>query len=657
MKEAALDPRIVPEHAWTLIRQICIKQGLPESWVHSSEFTDNVIRTARSFGPYFFDILCKGFSVVNQDFIFKKISQPTKELEPLNSLLLLARLASTLALDQPLAAFEPYERFPKTPGYTPPYAFEYADLTEHRFAHQFFYHHQTESHEPDEAAIDRALAGLDLDVLAIGSGPGCATALAQMLDRYPQFQALVLDRGDYFTQDAYLKRSPTGVIVDAYKDSGVGVIVNSSSRITAQIAPQVFGGGAEIFSGTFHTLPLWYQSQMPISKDLQLRYEQQIRHECHVGTTPWKLITESQQLFFKAAEKSGLKPFALEGFGRLCETGTGRCHAGKKGRIPYLDRMFLQGKNIRGIANCLVQKLYRNNAGFVEAIELSFLSRTTRQPIATRLLSISPKTIVLLGAGCFGNHRILKESGDPVAHQLRPSVIHQHTCEIPALFDRPLDPAGIPQATACVFKPDQELADGTIDRRVMAESADPGRAIVASVGLTSGHNRLALAKRAPYLNHAGVMSAVFTESQKGVPVQIGQIDTMFQRLTQKDFDNLFIGIDSILDVYKTIDGFMGVSCNTSKTFPSRHQDLQEIGFAGRDELESYKQFLRRYPPTMQVFYRTGHRFGTLDADTGRVHGFKNVYLMGEDTIPPGPGVNPTLAMMLLSKGYADNILA
>ncbi len=54
--------------------------------------------------------------------------------------------------------------------------------------------------------------------------------------------------------------------------------------------------------------------------------------------------------------------------------------------------------------------------------------------------------------------------------------------------------------------------------------------------------------------------------------------------------------------------------------------------------------------------RTGHRFGTVDKENGEIPGFMHTHLIGEDAIPPGPGVNPTLAIMMLAQKYGDAIV-
>lgn len=102
-------------------------------------------------------------------------------------------------------------------------------------------------------------------------------------------------------------------------------------------------------------------------------------------------------------------------------------------------------------------------------------------------------------------------------------------------------------------------------------------------------------------------------------------------------------------------GARGVCLNTPARFTSKDKALDAVGFVSPSELDSYSAFCRKHPPVMQVFYRTGHRYGTVDSTSGEVRGFRGLHLVGEDVIPPGPGVNPTLGILMLAHHYGEAV--
>jgi hypothetical protein len=564
--------------------------------------------------------------------------------------LTVGRIFLALGLDQRISEVEPRELYEPMQGYTPDYAYAPLDLTDAQFTDRFFFDYQKADGSVDDALIDRALSRLDPQVVAIGSGPANAAALTSILDATPSTRAMVIDTGEYYRQADYDARTPTNVCFETYRQGGAVPILNSPTRVTVNFVPQVWGGGAEIFSGTAHALADWYLERMPMSSADAARHEARVRKDCRVSRTPWAILNDAQKRCFNAAKELGYEPYLLEGFGRGGDTGNGRCYAGKKERIPYLDNLFRRGVDLVGLANCCVQSVLRNPDGTVAAIELAFLSRATRRVIATRTLELPTKCRVLLAASSMGNHRILANSGDALAQSAHVGVRHQYSAEVAAIFDEPLSANGIPQGIGIPLAPDTHV-DGDVVRRVMLEGAHPGRALVGSIGVPHAKERMKTWNAIPRVATVGIM---FTESKGGVQLTTGESDLSLQRLTDADYERATGACEAAMKIWVKA-GARGVCLNTPASFTSKDKELAGLGFIAPHELPEYMAFVRKHPPVMQVFYRTGHRYGTVDAKNGEVRGFKNLHLVGEDVIPPGPGVNPTLGILMLAHHYGEAI--
>ncbi len=627
-------------------RRAAAGAGVPEAWTKSQAFSDNVIHLLTALGKNA-PVVSLAVGVTSSPWIRRLLLGLSTRSASVGSMLVANSIPLLAAFDQKLAHLEPPELYEPMKDFVAAFVPEPLDLTEARFADRFFFEHERSPGEVDQAAIDRALDFIP-DVVAIGSGPACATALNAFWSRRPKAAALVLDLGDYYTQAQYLEHSPGSLAFDTFKDGGSPFIVNGPNRVTMNFSPQVWGGGAEIFSGTAHALPEWYKAMMPLAPAVIAQNEARIRHDCRISTTPFDILNDGQKKFFAGAESLGKNPYLLEGFGRGGDRGEGRCYAGKKERIPYLDNFFRRGEDVRGIANCRVDRIVRDDGGGVAALELSFVSRVTRKVIAERRIALPSRCRVLLAAGSLGDQRLLARSGDAVSLSLRSGVLHGYTSEVLGLFAEPMASNGIPQGIGLQVLPDEIGARGQVTRRATLEGAHPGRPTLAALGMNNAGDRLAAWRATPRVGTVGVL---FTESKAGVQLNAAH-DVTLQHLSAKDFarmnTTLAVGMDCWLAA-----GAQGVTLNTPVRFVSKHPHLAALGFAGRDEVDTFKAFCAKHPPLMQVFYRTGHRFGTVDKSTGEIPGFSRVHLVGEDAIPPGPGVNPTLGIMILSHAYGE----
>lgn len=645
------DPSTISDADLQSIRAVMSRIGMPLAWTETEDFRANIMRLFTVTGRSAASLFVTAALAVTHPRLAKVLEKLSMRSSAIGGLLATPRILLTPLLDQDVCAVDPPERYDPMQGFTPEYHSQPLDLTEQRFRDRFAYEWEKEDGSVDEAAIDRALLRLEPDVVAIGSGPACSAALTSIFDARPHTKAMIFDVGDYFRQADYDARTPAGACLETYRKGGALPIVNGMTRITVNFTPQVWGGGAEIFSGTAHPLADWYLDKMPMSRaDLQ-RHEARVRKDCRVSRTPWQILNDAQKRCFTAAEQLGYKPYLLEGFGRGGDSGNGRCYAGKKERIPYMDNLFRRDVTLMGLANCRVETVLRDPDGTVSAIELSFLSRVSRKPVATRTLELPKKCKVLLGASSFGDQRILAASGDPVALSNHAGVRHQYSCEVAALFDEPLSANGIPQGIGVPLSEDI-VKDGDVVRRVMLEGAHPGRAIVASLGVPYAAERLRTWNATPRIATVGIM---FTESRPGVQlVSNGDTELTLQRLTKADFDRAAEAVEAAMKIWVQA-GARGICLNTPARYASKDKELDGLGFVRPSELKEYAAFCRKHPPMMQVFYRTGHRYGTVDAASGEVKGFKGLHLCGEDVIPPGPGVNPTLGILLLAHQYGEKV--
>lgn len=624
--------------------RIAVRQGVPEAWVRTPEFRRNVVRLFTAMGAEGKDVVLSVTKLVSQSWLLPVLERIAQRSAGAGGLLTLARTLVLPALDQSAVGVEPPELYEAMPGFQPEHTANLIDLSTADYAERFFFNH-------DERSIDQALAAIEPDVVCVGSGPGCAAALWSIMEQRPRTKALVLDLGDYYSQADYDARSPTAMMIETMRYGGGQLILNGTAQASANMAPQVWGGGAEVFSGTAHALPDWYLDRMPMTVAERERHLRRVHEVCRIRRTPWEILNDAQKIFYKGAEALGHKPYLLEGFGRGHDTGNGRCYAGKKDRIPYLDQIFARSENVIGVANCRVDSLLRDPLGQVCGLELSFISRVSRQPMATRTLRLKRGARVLLGANSTGNHRILSQSGDRVARSGRPGVLHQYTSEIAALFDRPLSANGIPQGMGMKVVPEERLPDGNMLRPVAIEGAHPGRPTLAALGLNSARD---LSKAWQATPRVGVVGIMFTERHHGIQWSAESSDWTLQKLTQSDFDRAALGLQAGMRVWQEA-GARGVALNLPVRFESRFADLRELGFVAPEEIDALTAHVRKQPPVMVCFYRTGHRFGTVAAKDGAVPGFSGAHLVGEDAIPPGPGVNPTLAILLLAHQYGEQI--
>ncbi len=647
------DPEALSTEDLARVKEIVRRQGLPDAWLETETFRRNLVRMFTAVGTETRALILQVADLVSRPNVAARLRSMSQRYDSAGALMTLARTLLIPAFDQPLCETDPAERYEPMAGYAPAYIYDALDLAAPAFASRFFYEHETASGEVDEEAIDRALSAVSPEVVAIGSGPACATALSMIQRSRPNTAILVLDLGDHFSQADYDARSPSAVGFETLRQGGSQIIFNGLGRASANFIPQVWGGGAEIFSGTAHALPDWYLERMPMRADDRARHEAQIRQDCRIATTPWDILNDAQKRFFRGAEGLGFAPYLLDGFGRGGDSGNGRCYAGKKGRIPYLDHVFRNSDAVFGIANCRVDAIRRRPDGHVAALELSFISRRTRRPIATRTLELGGNVRVLLGAGSLGDQRVLAQSGEAIALSRRPGVLHQYTCEIAALFDEPLSSNGIPQGIGMQIAPDEMLPDGEVRRRVCIEGAHPGRALLCALGVPHAGDRVESWRVMPRVGSVGLM---FTESKPGVQLVLGGSDLTLQRLVAHDYARAALALEQGMRIWAKA-GARGVALNQPSAFVSKHAELQQMGFVGVDEIDALMRHVKKHPPIMQVFYRTGHRFGAVNPENGAVRGFSGLHLVGEDVIPPGPGVNPTLAILMVARSYGEAIAA
>ena len=645
------DPSSLTDADMRSIRLVLTRLGMPDEWAQTSDFKDNLVRLFTTCGKGPASLFVAAARAVSHPRLAPYFDRWASRSSAIGGIMTAPRILLAPLFDQAICAVEPPELYDPMRGFTPAFHYEPLDLTEQRFSDRFYYEWQKEDGSVDEAAIDRALAAIEPDVVAIGSGPACSAALTSIFDERPKTRAMVFDLGDYFRQSDYDGKTPQASCFETYRKGGAVPIINGPTRVTVNFTPQVWGGGAEIFSGTAHPLPEWYMERMPIGAEDLRRHEARVRKACRISRTPWDILNDGQKRYFQAAEELGYKPYLLEGFGRGGDRGNGRCYAGKKERIPYLDNMFRRDAAIVGLANTRVDAVLREPDGAVAAIELSFMSRATRQAIATRTFELPKKCRVLLGASSIGDQRILTASGDPIALSGHAGVLHQYTCEVAALFDDPLSANGIPQGIGVPVAPD-EFKDGDVIRRITVEGAHPGRPLLASLGVPFANERLKVWQATPRI---ATMGPLFTESKPGVQItRNGDSELTLQRLTKEDFDRVALATEEAMKIWVKA-GARGLCLNTPARFVSKDKELAALGFVAPSELAEYNAFCRKHPPVMQVFYRTGHRFGTVDAASGEVKGFKNLHLVGEDVIPPGPGVNPTLGILMLAHHYGEAV--
>lgn len=617
--------------------------GIPEAWTKTVDFRRNLERMFVAVGPRAKQLMLAAATFGSA----AAVEAMSERSAALTGLQTLRRTFLLAALDQPNAVTTPAERYSPIDGFVPSCEPGWTDLT--ALSERFFF-----DHGDDEVAaassLQKALAAIEPEVVAIGSGPGTAAALDAIYAKRPKTRALVLEMGDYYRQEEYDALSPWAASLETYKQGAAMVIVNGASRASVNLAAQVWGGGAEIFSGTAHALPDWYRPLLPMSAADADRHETAVRRDCRVAETPWAILNDAQKIFFRAAESLGHRPYLLDGFGRGADSGNGRCYAGKKGRIPYLDRLFAAGHALVGVANCRVDALWRAPNGTAAAIDLTVLSRRTRQALCTYRLELPAGARVILGAGSLGDQRILQRSGDPAAVHPRPRVIHQYSCEVAALFDEPLSSNGIPQGIALQVLPDEREAERVIPR-VLVEGGHPGRAVLTALGLPCATDRLHAFAATPRMGTVGIL---FTERTPGLQQIMGETAITLQRLVPEDFRRANRALEATMRIWEAA-GARGIALNHSVPFRSRDAELARAGFASMREIPDVVRHIARHPPAMQVFYRMGNRFGTTLPGAGEVPGFGGVHLVGEDVLPPGPGVNPTLALMMVARHYGEAI--
>ncbi len=479
------------------------------------------------------------------------------------------------------------------------------------------------------------------EYLCIGSGPSVASFLKGLWERKPHASVWVLEKGDYFTQEEYFSQTPLQVVLQTYRDWGFSPIFHNPTNISVSLAPSVFGGGADIFSGTvMHPLrEEEYLKKMEFSPQEYRTYYRQIAKECHIGRKKYSLINRPQQLFLEGAKKKGYPSFLLEKFGTHLDEGWGREYAGIKGRIPYMEE-FLRDpkKNLLAFANVKVERLLVEK-GKIYAIEVSLLDRKSRKPITREKISLSPHTKVILGAGSLGNYELLSKSGFSKLHGT-PGVKHQLTVEILGLFEEEMPANGEQQAIGVrLFPKDSPLED------ILIEGAQPERGVLTGVGAPPVKNPVLLREKQKYIGCIGVM---ITEKFHGKHKRFSSWVFTQEKLDKEDKAKLLIGIEKAIEIWKEA-GAIGCALNLPRVFPSKDRKLREIGFFRPEEVNEVIYFTRKAFPQIQTFYRTGHLYSVVDTRTGKHPEVENLYVVSEDSLPPGPGGNPTLPLMIQAR--------
>ncbi len=650
------------------LARMAIRLGVPTRWTESSAFREDVYLFGRPFaqgrGRGVMGVLFDTFiAFASWKPVFAIMEFAARFLPSAGRASIVGRVAPTLAFSNPdpmQADGEIYEPIIKSPKRKN----ALIDLTNPRGKLKdkidFHYGFGNEAGHGDSQAMDAALAGDPPDYICIGSGPGSAAAIVGLLEEQPGARVWILDQGDYFTQDEYDSMSPLRSVMSSYLDNGFSPIVNSPGRVTVGVAPAVWGGGSDIFSGTAVKNEAWYISRMGMDEKEYNRYYKLIAGECDIGPQKWELVSEAQKRFWKGAKHEGHTPFLLHKFGRNLDEGRGRDYAGAKGRIPYLDKLitgaYSRKKGAvppRGIANCRVTRLRtgRNGAARndINEIEVEFLGRADRKSLGRRTIRIAANTRILLGAGSPGNYKLLGTCG--IKSKQGRGVLHQYTTEVLGLFDDEMPANGNPQALGVEIAAEEVAGDKTT-RRIVLEGAHPGRAVLSGIG-APGPVRDVMALRAAQ-KRIGCMGVMFTEETPGRhKAPLGATITL-QSFTPGDRERLLVGVESALRIWSAA-GASALGLNVPVPFKSRDPELRAIGFFRGDEIESALEHIRRHPPQMQTFYRTGNLHGILAEDTGAHPELNNVFVVSEDSIPAGPGVNPTLALLIQARRAGRNI--
>ena len=518
------------------------------------------------------------------------------------------------------------------------------ELNLNKYASNFFYDYGPDRSLVDVREIKNATADFYPEYVLIGSGPGTASALMGILEKNPAARVWVFEAGNYLTQADYLERTPFRAAVETYRGAGFSPIINSPGRVTINVAPGVWGGGADVFSGTAVVNDPDYIRRMDFREREYHEYLEIIKLECNIAPQRRRLVSEPQRRFWEGAIKKGKEPFLLDKFGADLDEGRGRDYAGFKGRIPYMDKIIAEYPNVIGLANCRVKSLELEGRK-VRALNLEFIGREDRRVLAKQRLSLPEQARVLLGAGSKGNFKILENS---FCSKLRGAgVIHQYTVEALGLFPDEMPANGNPQAIGVTLAPPGPEA-------VVLEGAHPGRAVLSGLGAGPVQDINALRE---VQKRMGCMGVMVRESRPGrhkaMPFSPSDSVT-FQRYTKNDQARMLSGIHQALQMWRAA-GVEALALNIPVLFPSRDKSLRDIGFFRPDEISSAVEHIGKYHPQTQVFYRTGNLFGLLCSRTGRHPEGENLFVVSEDALPPGPGVNPTLGLLIQSRRAGRNI--
>ena len=633
--DAGQTPRLLKTFRKLLVFfEINPKQG------ESAEFREGFFLIARLLNPGMRRILTLVFTVLSRPIISRLIYRLAKRSALAGKLSTLLRIPPTLAFNQKelLEAdgeiYEPIKKSLKTGDLT-------CNLSEKRYAWKFYFNYGT-SENINETTIQHALQGPAPALICIGSGPGVASALKGALDEKAETDAWVIERGDFFSQTDYYEMTPTNSLLRSYHDGGFSPILNPPVGLTVSVAPQVWGGGADVFSGTAIKNDPGYIKRMTFSPAEYDEYLDLISRECNIGAQRAELVSEAQKRFWNGAAKEGARPFLLGKFGRDLDEGRGRDYAGFKGRIPYMDELIAQNPNIRGIANCSVKRL-ELEGDRVSALILEFLSRSERRVLRTIKLKLSAKTRVILGAGSPGNYKILKNSG--IKRRRGQGVLHQYTGEVLGLFEDDMPANGNPQAIGINIS-----APG--ERPIVIEGAHPGRAVLAGLGAPGPVRDINGLRE--NLKRVGCMGVMITEEKPGRHYSPGYSLTV-QQFTKNDHRRMLRGVEQALRYWKAA-GAKAMGLNMPVVYPSKNTALGDMGFFEAGEIDSALEHLAKLTPQMQAFYRTGYLYGVLEQKTLAHPETENMIIVSEDSIPPGPGINPTLGLMIQAR-RAGRLLA
>lgn len=612
----------------------------------SQEYRENIYYLSRLLSKNAKRILGFLLRLTSIKIIYTLVMLLTKYSKTAGKLSILYRLPQTLAYSQKqflLKDKEKYTVIAKSKKFER-HLKKHSEKKLKNFYHLFGYH-------KDDALgqnISDATSGDLPEYFCIGSGPGVVSTIKGILSKKPQATFWVVDMGDYFSQEQFFSLTPMQSVLRSYVGGGFSPIFNGATDMTVSVAPSVFGGGAEIFSGTAIKNSPWYIKKMGLQHSYYDDLYKKISHECNVGLQKMNLVSQGQKRFWQGALKENYRPFLLGKFGYQFDEGRGRDYAGFKGRIPYLEQFLSDPKiNIRGIANCRVAKLKINNQK-ITGITLEFLGKIDRQVLAIKELNFSKYTKVLLGAGSLGNFKLLKRSG--IAKLQGYGITHQYTAEILGLFEDELPANGNPQAIGVVLKPESSDSENP-QRQIIIEGAHPGRAILSTIGTGPVQNVPALRS---LQKNIGCMGVLITEEKKGKHKLIGSTPITTQKYTKVDKNKIYWGVEQAMKIWQQ-SGAKAVGVNSPVFYKSKNKLMRDTGFIEVNEIDKAMRHIRKSGVQTQTFYRTGNFHGLLDQKTGQHPQLYNGFIVSEDSIPPGPGINPTYGLMIQARHSGENI--